>query len=251
MSDRSGSHDGDMNHVMLSGGSRGLGRAIAESLLGDRWRVSVFSRRPTEFTKSLESNASFFFQPADASDVPSLSEFVKAAESRFGTPTALINCAGVAEEGVIAAIRPDQIERVLSVNLAGPLHLTRLVSRRMLISGAGGGSIINISSIVGLRGYRGLSAYGATKGGLDAMTRSLARELGDRNIRVNSIAPGYLETEMTHGLTDEHRDQIVRRTPLARLGRPEDVTGAVRFLLSEDARFITGQVIVVDGGVTC
>ena len=114
----------------------------------------------------------------------------------------------------------------------------------------GGGSIVNISSIVGLRGYSGLSAYAATKGGIDAMTRALARELGERQIRVNSIAPGYLETEMTHGLDERQKDQIVRRTPLGRLGRPEDVAGVVRFLLSDQARFITGQTLVVDGGIT-
>lgn len=237
-------------HVVLSGGSRGLGRAIAEALLADGWRVSSFARRHTEFTESMASNESFHFQRADTTDAASLASFVKDAEGRFGAPRALINCAGLAEEGVIAAIRPDQVEHVLAVNLAGPLHLTRLLSRRMLLS-AGGGSIINISSVVGLRGYRGLSAYAATKGGLDAMTRALARELGARDIRVNSIAPGFLETEMTHGLTGEHRKQIIRRTPLGRLGRPDDITGAVRFLLSNDARFITGQVIVVDGGVTC
>jgi 3-oxoacyl-[acyl-carrier protein] reductase len=112
------------------------------------------------------------------------------------------------------------------------------------------GSIVNISSIIGLRGYSGLAAYAATKGGLDAMTRALARELGERRIRVNSVAPGYLETEMTHGLDQAHRQQIVRRTPLGRLGEPRDVVGPVLFLLSDAAEFVTGQVLVVDGGIT-
>jgi 3-oxoacyl-[acyl-carrier protein] reductase len=119
----------------------------------------------------------------------------------------------------------------------------------MLLSKTGG-SIVNISSIIGLRGYSGLSAYAATKGGMDAMTRALARELGERRIRVNSVAPGYLETEMTHGLDDRQREQIVRRTPLGRLGNPQDVVGPVSFLLSDRAEFITGQVITVDGGIT-
>ena len=115
----------------------------------------------------------------------------------------------------------------------------------------GWGRIINISSIIGLSGYRGLSVYGATKAGLDGFTRALARELGARNITVNSVAPGYLTTEMTDELDVEQRDQISRRTPVGRLGRPEDVTGLILFLVSEQADFITGQVMVVDGGISC
>jgi 3-oxoacyl-[acyl-carrier protein] reductase len=161
-----------------------------------------------------------------------------------------VNCAGQAVEGVLASMPDELIDRVLATNLAGTLHLTRAVLRRMLVQKTGG-SIVNISSIIGLRGYSGLSAYAATKGGMDAMTRALARELGARGIRVNSVAPGYLETEMTHGLDDVQRQQILRRTPLGRLGRPEDVLGIVHFLLSEASRFVTGQVIAVDGGITC
>ena len=113
------------------------------------------------------------------------------------------------------------------------------------------GSIINISSIIGIRGYSGLAAYGATKAGIDGMTRALAREVGPAGIRVNSVAPGYLRTEMTHGLTENQLRQIANRTPLGRLGTAEDVTGLVEFLLSDDSRFITGQVIAVEGGITC
>ena len=113
-----------------------------------------------------------------------------------------------------------------------------------------GGSIVNISSVVGLRGYRGMAVYGATKGALDAMTRALARELGAWKIRVNSVAPGYLDTEMSAGLNEDQLQKIVRRTPLERLGTPADVVGPVRFLLSDDSAFVTGQVLVVDGGIT-
>jgi 3-oxoacyl-[acyl-carrier protein] reductase len=166
-----------------------------------------------------------------------------------GPIQALVNNAGIARDGVLATMRPVDIDAVLDVNLRGTLHLTRLVARPMLTRGTG--SILNISSIIGLRGYSGLAVYSATKGGLDAMTRALARELGPRNIRVNSIAPGYLETEMSSTLGAEQRDQIVRRTPLCRLGRPDDVVGAVLFLLSPASAFITGQTFVIDGGVTC
>jgi 3-oxoacyl-[acyl-carrier protein] reductase len=127
--------------------------------------------------------------------------------------------------------------------------LTKLVVRRMLV-GTSRGVILNISSIIGVRGYSGLSVYASTKAGMDGMTRALARELGPRRIRVNSIAPGYLETEMTRGLDQRQREQIVRRTPLGRLGVPDDIVGPVLFLFSDAASFITGQIIVVDGGIT-
>src|SRR5204863_3902912 len=126
------------------------------------------------------------------------------------------------------------------------IHMTRLVVRRMLRQGSG--RIINISSIVGLAGYRGLSVYGATKAALDGFTRALARELGPRGITVNSVAPGYLRTEMSHGLEDEQLGQIARRTPAGRLGEVGDVAAAVLFLASPEAEFISGHVLVVDGG---
>lgn len=236
-------------HVVISGGSRGLGQALVSELLGTGYRVSTFSRKPTEFTDSLAKDPNFFFFAADITDHDKLSPFLAAAEEKFGSPFGLVNCAGIAVDGVLASMPEDRIEQVLAINLAGALVLTRRVVRRMLL-GKDGGSIVNISSIIGLRGYAGLAAYAATKGGLDAMTRALARELGDRHIRVNSVAPGYLETEMTHGLDDTQRNQIVRRTPLGRLGTAADVTGPVKFLLSDEANFITGQVLVVDGGIT-
>lgn len=240
---------GQNQHIVLSGGSRGLGKALAEGLLAEGYRVSTFSRSATPFTESLAENDNFFFAAADITDHEKVAQFLIAAEQKFGIPFGLVNCAGVAVDGVLATFPESEIERVVEINLIGTLSLTRQVVRRMLLSQAGG-SIINISSIIGLRGYNGLSAYAATKGALDAMSRSLARELGPRRIRVNSIAPGYLATEMTHGLDDGQRRQIERRTPLGRLGTPADVVGPVSFLLSDRAEFITGQVLVVDGGIT-
>jgi 3-oxoacyl-[acyl-carrier protein] reductase len=189
------------------------------------------------------------YLPGDMADSASLSRVVKSVEKKTGPIGVLINNAGIAYDGVLPGMPPEQIEKLIHVNLTGTLLLSRLVIRRMLLHNTG--DIINISSIIGLRGYSGLAAYSATKAGLDGMTRALARELGPRRIRVNAIAPGYLETEMTHGLSDFQRDQVIRRTPLARLGLPSDVVGVVLFLLSPASAFMTGQTLVVDGGVTC
>lgn len=241
--------NGPRRHVLISGGSRGLGQALVRGLLDNGYAVSTFSRGETPFVRDLRENEDFYFATADVSQTANLESFVRSAERRLGPISGLINCAGIASEGVLATMTDDQIDALLSINLSGALRLTRTVVRRMLLLRRRR-SVINISSIVGLRGYSGLAAYGASKAGMDGMTRALARELGDRGITVNSIAPGYLETEMTHGLDDAQRDQIVRRTPLGRLGTPDDVVGAVLFLLSDAAAFITGQTIAVDGGIT-
>ena len=241
--------DNQAKHILVSGGSRGLGQAFVEALLERGYRVSSFSREPTEFTASKAGDERFFFQLADMTDHPSLDRFVRAAEETLGAPWGLVNCAGIATDGVLAISPLDQVSRTIGINLGGTIELTRLVVRRMLAADQGG-SIVNVSSIVGIRGYSGLAVYSATKAGLDGMTRSLARELGPRQIRVNSIAPGYLETEMTHGLDERRRGQIVNRTPLGRLGRPVDCAGTLLYLMSEMSAFVTGQVLVVDGGIT-
>ncbi|MBN1461523.1 MAG: SDR family oxidoreductase [Armatimonadetes bacterium] len=236
-------------HVIVSGGSRGLGGVLVGSLLESGYRVSTFSRRTTPFVESLAVDPDFYFREVDVANRQQLASFVTDANKSMGTSYGLINCAGLAVSGVLATMGADTIDHVLRINLAGSLHLTRLVVRCMMLEDRGG-VIVNISSIVGLRGFAGLATYAASKGGMDAMTRALARELGPRNIRVNSVAPGYLDTEMTHGLSDEQRLQIVRRTPLGRLGTPADLLGSILFLLSPAAAFVTGQVLVVDGGIT-
>lgn len=236
-------------HIIISGGSRGLGKAIVSALLGAGYRVSTFSRTSSEFIEKMRANDRFFFSTADLSDGKSVSAFLKSAEGSFGLPYALINCAAIAADGILATMPEERIRKLVDINVDGTLQFTRLVVRKMLRS-QDGGVILNISSISSLRGFRGLAAYAFTKGGLEAFTRALARELGERNIRVNCVAPGYYETEMSHGLSAEHREQILRRTPLGRLGLPEDVVGAVLFFLSDQASFITGQTLVIDGGST-
>jgi 3-oxoacyl-[acyl-carrier protein] reductase len=236
--------------ILISGGSRGLGQAICEALLSDGHCVATFSRSATAFTERAASEYPdrFYYAQVDAADADSLHAFVQQTHHRFGRLDALINNAAVAIDGVLALARDADLELMLDINLKAALVLSKECSRLMLAQRRG--VILNISSIIALRGFSGLVGYAATKAGLVGMTRALARELGGRNIRVNALAPGYLETEMSARLSDEQRSQIIRRTPMGRLGRAEDIVPWVRFLLSDEAGFVTGQVITVDGGAS-
>jgi 3-oxoacyl-[acyl-carrier protein] reductase len=236
-------------HVVISGASRGLGSALVRGFLDAGYKVSAFSRKSSDFVQGLGDNKNFYFAAADLSDASAMSAFVKSAEAALGPVYGLVNCAATAADGLLATTPDDSIRKVLAVNAEGTIRLTRLVVRRLLI-GKSGGVVLNVSSISSIRGFRGLSVYAFTKGGLDAFTRALARELGSQGIRVNSIVPGYFETEMTRKITESQKEQILRRTPLGRLGDPEDVVGAALFFFSDAARFITGQCLVIDGGST-
>lgn len=238
--------------VIVTGGSRGLGAGLVQAFLDAGDRVATCSRTSTKQVKAWDSDAGtadrFLFVEADLSRRDEGTAFVEAVVERWGNPDVLVNNAGVARDGILAILPDDDIDTVLDLNLRGTFHVTKLVSRRML--SAGSGRIINISSIVGRSGYRGLSIYSATKAALDGFTRALARELGSKGITVNSVAPGYLRTEMSHGLDGSQLEQIVRRTPAGRLGEPEDVARAVMFFAAPDADYVTGHVLVVDGGLT-
>jgi 3-oxoacyl-[acyl-carrier protein] reductase len=238
-------------HVALvSGGSRGLGLGIVRGLLKEGYHVATFSRRPTPEIEALAARhpEGLMFTVGDLAEPDRFPALVKDVEMRFGRLTALVNNAAIVAEELLARQNPDEIERLLAVNLAGPMLLTRQAVRGMMIEGRG--RIINISSIVSVSGYKGTVAYSATKGGVNAMTRALARELGGRGITVNAVAPGYMETDLVSNMDSSKLQQIVRRTPLGRVGTVEDVVGAVLFLLSDAASFISGQTIVVDGGLT-
>jgi 3-oxoacyl-[acyl-carrier protein] reductase len=240
--------------ALVTGGSRGLGLAIVKALLPE-YDIATCSRTLSDELREmggLTASGRLLWQACEIGDAAQENSFFEAAVAWADGRGifALVNNAGIAADGVLASFPTVDVERVLDVNLLGPLRMARLALRGMLVSNSGG-RIVNISSIIGIRGYSGLSAYSASKAGLDGMTRALAREVGRRSITVNSVAPGYLRTEMSHGLGERQLDQIARRTPLRRLGEPADVVPVVRFLLSDDSRFITGQTIVVDGGITC
>lgn len=238
--------------VVVTGGSRGLGAGIVQSYLDSGDLVATCARSRTDQVDRWQSDDAtgdrILFHEVDLSDREATTAFVRAAMERWGRVDVLVNNAGVARDGVLGMARDDDVDAVIDLNLKGTLHITKLVSRRMLARGSG--SIVNISSIVGLSGYRGLSVYSATKAALDGLTRALARELGSRGITVNSVAPGYLRTEMSHGLDQAQLEQIVRRTPAGRLGEPADIARVVQFLTAPENGYLTGQVIVVDGGLT-
>lgn len=236
--------------VLITGGSRGLGAGFVRSFIDLGDNVATCSRSRTADVENWEElfPDRFLFERADLSDPHAMDSLVRAVIERFGRIDVLVNNAGTARDGVLALFPAEQVDELIDLNLRGTIYVTRLVTRRMLRQGAG--RVINISSVVGLSGYRGLSVYSATKAALDGFTRALARELGGRGITVNSVAPGYLRTEMSHGLDEQQLDQIVRRTPAGRLGEPEDVAAVVTFLASDAAAFITGHVVVVDGGLT-
>ncbi|MGJ9412771.1 SDR family NAD(P)-dependent oxidoreductase [Aeromicrobium sp. CF4.19] len=236
--------------VVVTGGSRGLGAGIVESYLASGDLVATCSRSSTAEVEAWVSQHPdrFLFQRADLSVADDAKAFVDAVIERWGRVDVLVNNAGVARDGILAMATDEDIDLVVDLNIKGTLYMSRLVSRRMLARRSG--SIVNISSIVGRSGYRGLGVYSATKAALDGLTRSMARELGSRGITVNGIAPGYLRTEMSHGLDGGQLDQIVRRTPSGRLGEPDDIARVCQFLTDPRNTYLTGQVLVVDGGLT-
>ncbi len=240
--------------VVVTGGARGLGLAIVEDLLKQGYSIATCSLSPNPRMTEIGKRAPdlFLWRACQIGVAAEEEAFFEAVTDWMGNRTlyGLVNNAGIAGEGILATYPAVDIEHLLQVNLLGALRLSRLFLR-MMLSRNWSGRLINISSIIGSRGYTGLTAYAATKAGLDGATRALAREVGRRNITVNSVAPGYLETEMSAGLSGSQRQQIVRRTPLGRLGTVDDVVPLVRFLLGEEARFITGQTLIVDGGITC
>jgi 3-oxoacyl-[acyl-carrier protein] reductase len=225
-------------------------------LLAAGYRISACSRTRSAFIDRVTADPAhkdrFFWKPCRVQDASEVSAFIDEVADRSGASGlyGLINNAGIAGEGVLATFPAIDAARIIEVNLLGSLYMARSFLRQILGQKAGG-RIINISSIIGSRGYTGLAAYSASKAGLDGLTRSIAREVGRRGITCNSVAPGYILTEMSRNLTPAQRAQIINRTPLNRLGEPVDVLEAVKFLLSDGANFITGQTLIIDGGITC
>jgi len=236
--------------ILVSGGSRGLGLFFVQHLLEKGHIVATFARNATKATEqlSLEYEDRFRFTNTDARDYETIERFVKGIFKDFGSIDGLVNNAAIGQDHLLVHAPTDLIRDVLTINIEAPLFLTRIVLKCMLLQEQGG-RIVNVSSICGSRGYPGLTVYSAAKGAIDAFTRSLAREVGERGIMVNSIAPGFFESEMSSVLLPQQLETIKRRTPTHQLTVEHQITPLLDILLFEDTN-ITGQTVFVDGGIT-
>jgi 3-oxoacyl-[acyl-carrier protein] reductase len=235
--------------ALVTGGSRGIGLAVSHSLAEAGCRVAVAARdegRAVAAAAGLpgEGHRGYAVDVADSASVGAL---VQRLEEELGTPDVLVNNAGVTRDNVLMRLKDEDWEQVIDTNLRGAFNTIRALSRGMMKKR--GGRIINISSVVGITGNKGQANYAASKAGLIGMTKSVAKELASRGILVNAVAPGYIETDMTAELPEAAREALLSQIAVGRLGRPEDIASVVRFLAGPGAAYITGQVLVVDGGM--
>jgi 3-oxoacyl-[acyl-carrier protein] reductase len=235
-------------NALVTGSTRGIGRAIAEAFAESGARVAVVGRdqqRADEAANAIGKGAKGF--AADVSDTAAVSKLIDDVEKAFGSIDILVNNAGITRDNIVMRLKDDDWDAVQDANLRGAFASIRAASRGMMKRRSG--RIINIASIVGLIGNKGQANYAASKAGLIALTKTVAKELGSRNILINAVAPGFIETEMTASMTPEARDALGKQIALERLGSAQDVAAMVAFLASDLASYITGQVFVVDGGL--
>ena len=229
----------DKNRVLITGGSRGIGRGLCDAFVADGYEVLATCRDASQMSSK---DKNLIYESLDISNPSSLESF-KSIVDGF-KPNVLVNNAGITKDNLFLRMSDEQWTDVLNTNLTGTFRVTKLVAKLMLK--AKWGRIINISSISGIMGNPGQTNYSASKAGMDGFTRSLAKELGARNITVNSISPGFIETDMTKGLIDEG---LIKKIPLGRAGQVSEIASVALFLASENANYITGQTLVVDGGL--
>jgi 3-oxoacyl-[acyl-carrier protein] reductase len=240
--------------VLITGASRGLGLGIARKLVAAGYCVIAVARKPNkELTAAIAQakrgrRGALHFVAFDLGEIGEIAQLVRSLRKEFGPLFGLVNNAALGLDGALSLMHNSQIEELIRVNTLSPIVLSKYVVRSMMSEGAG--RVVNIASIIGSTGYSGLSVYAATKASMLGFTRSLAREVGRLGITVNAVAPGFLETDMTHGLTGEQRQQVTRRSALRKLASVDDVADAVEYLLSDKAQSISGTVLTVDAGAT-
>lgn len=239
--------------ALVTGAARGIGRAITLELAKNGADIAFTDNSSDEVSGSLVSEIKLLGRKAlainaDAASFKSASEVIESVVAEFGRLDILVNNVGITRDNLLLRMQEEDWDSVIQVNLKSVFNYTKAVTRTMM--GQRYGRIINISSIVGVIGNAGQSNYSASKAGIIGFTKSVAKELASRNILVNAVAPGYIETRMTAALTDEQRKALVDTIPLKRVAKPEEVARVVRFLASPDADYITGQVISVDGGMS-
>jgi len=244
-----------MRNVIVTGASRGLGLAIASALASRGYRILGIARSESEQFRTAAARLAqqsgagpLILAPFDLAQTDSIGPLITALRKKHGPLYGLVNNAGVGTAGVLSNMRLQEIEALTRINLTAPIVLCKYALRSMMIERCG--RIVNIASIVAASGYSGLSVYSATKAALIGLTRSLAREVGQLDITVNAVSPGFISTDMTAQLDDSLRERIARRSALRRMAEPADVAAAVQFLLSDEARNITGTTLTVDAGGT-
>jgi 3-oxoacyl-[acyl-carrier protein] reductase len=241
-------------NVLVTGASRGLGLGIARKLAAAGFCVIAVARKPNkELTAAIAEakrgkRGALHFVACDLGKIDQVPDLVRKLRQDFGPLFGLVNNAAVGLDGVLATMHNSQIEELVRVNTLSPIVLSKYVVRAMMSARVG--RIVNVASIIGFTGYSGLSVYAATKASMLGFTRSLAREVGRLGITVNAVAPGFLDTEMTHGLAGEQRERVTRRSALRRLTSVDDVANAVEYLLSDKANSVSGTVLTVDAGAT-
>jgi 3-oxoacyl-[acyl-carrier protein] reductase len=241
-------------NVLVTGASRGLGLGIARKLTAAGYPVIAVARQKSkQVTEAIAEaerghHAALHFAPFDLGEIDKIPGLVRKLRKEFGPLYGLVNNAAVGHDGMLALMQNAQIEQLVRLNTLSPIVLTKYVVRSMMSDGVG--RIVNVASIIGFTGYSGLSAYAATKASMLGFTRSLAREVGRLGINVNAVAPGFMDTEMTHGLAGEQRERVIRRSALRRMAEVDDVANAVLYLLGDGGRNVSGTVLTVDAGST-